>query len=155
MQTGDFSGGCQCGAVRFSATRLGRPSICHCRMCQKATGNFFAPLVTVYAEDFQWTRGTPHWFRSSAHIRRGFCSDCGTPLAYEHPKGLEITIGTFDQVAEIEPQVQVNRDCALPWIEALFDKPTVSQSADATSIVSFQHPDHDTLKWPPEVFARD
>ena len=38
------SGGCQCGAVRFHVARLGRPSICHCRMCQKAFGGFFGQL---------------------------------------------------------------------------------------------------------------
>ena len=40
------TGGCQCGAVRYSlrAARLGS-RICHCRMCQKAFGGFFGPLV--------------------------------------------------------------------------------------------------------------
>ena len=42
------SGGCQCGAVRYHFTgALGRASICHCRMCQKAFGSFGAPLVSV------------------------------------------------------------------------------------------------------------
>ncbi len=50
-----FTGGCQCGAVRFRAERLGRASICHCRMCQKAFGGFFGPLVTAYG--VEWTRG--------------------------------------------------------------------------------------------------
>lgn len=155
MHEGEFSGGCQCGAIRFHGTKLGRPSICHCRMCQKATGNFFAPLVTVYPGDFQWTRGTPHWFSSSAQIRRGFCHKCGTPLAYEHPNGLEITIGAFDHPAAIEPQVQVNHDRALPWIDNLFDKPMVRQGLDESNVVSYQHPDHETAHWPPEVFAHD
>ncbi len=34
-----LTGGCQCGAVRFRAAHLGRASLCHCRMCQKAFGN--------------------------------------------------------------------------------------------------------------------
>ena len=43
-----YSGGCQCGAVRFRVEgALGDASICHCRMCQKASGNFYQPLVSV------------------------------------------------------------------------------------------------------------
>ena len=41
------TGGCQCGRVRYRAAALGRMSLCHCRMCQRATGNAFAPLVTA------------------------------------------------------------------------------------------------------------
>ena len=40
-----LTGGCQCGAVRYAL--LEEPTgahICHCRMCQKAFGSFFAPL---------------------------------------------------------------------------------------------------------------
>jgi hypothetical protein len=34
-----ITGGCQCGAVRYRIEGdLGRASICHCRMCQKAFG---------------------------------------------------------------------------------------------------------------------
>ena len=74
-----LTGGCQCGAVRFSARRLGRASICHCRMCQKAFGSFFGPLVTAFG--VSWTRGEPGWFQSSNKVRRGFCAQRGTPLA--------------------------------------------------------------------------
>ena len=43
-----YSGGCQCGKVRFRVEgALGDASICHCRMCQKASGNFYLPLVSV------------------------------------------------------------------------------------------------------------
>ena len=78
---GQFTGGCQCGAVRFSAKRLGRASICHCRMCQKAFGSFFGPLVTAFG--VVWTREEPNYFQSSSKFRRGFCAKCGTPLTYE------------------------------------------------------------------------
>ena len=43
-----ITGGCQCGAVRYRTESLGRPSICHCRMCQKAFGAFYGPLVTAH-----------------------------------------------------------------------------------------------------------
>ena len=65
-----ITGGCQCGAVRFRIARLGRASICHCRMCQKAFGSFFGPLVT--AKGLEWTRGAPARFESSnARLLRG------------------------------------------------------------------------------------
>lgn len=148
-----YSGGCQCGAVRFRASRLGRPSICHCRMCQKAFGGFFSALVTADQAHLQWTRGQPAWFRSSQKVHRGFCNKCGTPLSYRHPTGIELAIGAFDQPENFEPQIQVNHEQRLPWIDSLFEKPAL-QSPEAQaffdSIENWQHPDHDTDHWPEE-----
>ena len=74
------TGGCQCGGVRLRVTDpLGRANICHCRMCQRATGNAFAPLVTARGVTFN---GKPGRFASSDVAERGFCSNCGTPLVY-------------------------------------------------------------------------
>ena len=147
---GVFTGGCQCGAVRFRAEKLGRPSICHCRMCQKASGGFFGAFVTADQAHLTWTRGQPSLFRSSAKVKRGFCNRCGTPLTYHHPGGVEITICAFDQPELLEPQVQVNHDKRLPWLDTLFDKPLAAQSLDEAEMVSYQHPDHDTAEWPPK-----
>ena len=85
----DVSGGCQCRAVRYHATEmLDNSHICHCRMCQKAVGNIFAALVAAPREAITWTRGEPARFRSSDHVDRGFCRNCGTPLFYEDDFGL-------------------------------------------------------------------
>ncbi|MFM9857291.1 GFA family protein [Pseudoxanthobacter sp. M-2] len=79
-----LTGGCQCGAVRYAVTaEPEKPSICHCRMCQKAFGAYFAPLASVKKAAFEWTRGQPTRFRSSSLVSRGFCALCGTPLTYE------------------------------------------------------------------------
>lgn len=145
------TGGCQCGAVRFRVKgKLGRPSICHCRMCQKQFGSFFSALVTV-PEGVEWVREEPSYFQSSVNIDRGFCARCGTPLTYRHPDGLEIAIGTFDDRSDLSPQVQVNHAFRLPWVEQIFDAPVLSQveqSARQEQIISFQHPDHETENWP-------
>ncbi|CVI55759.1 conserved hypothetical protein; putative Glutathione-dependent formaldehyde-activating (GFA) [Agrobacterium deltaense NCPPB 1641] len=150
MSEAGFSGGCQCGAVRFHAGKLGRASICHCRMCQKHFGNFFGALVSADQAHLTWTRGQPSLFRSSAKIHRDFCNKCGTPLTYHYPGGVEIAIGAFDEPERIEPQVQVNFHKRMPWIEQLFGKPAMEQGVDEAEITSYQHPDHDTQVWPPE-----
>jgi hypothetical protein len=143
-----LTGGCQCGAIRFSCTGLGRASICHCRMCQKAFGNAFGPLVT--AKDLVWTKGEPKRFQSSNKVRRGFCADCGTPLTYEF-EGFEteIAIGAFDDPAPIRPVIQIHPEKRLPWCEGLFDLPGLTpEQAEKRAVVyaglaSLQHPDHD------------
>ncbi len=152
MSGGALSGGCQCGAVRFRAARLGRASICHCRMCQKAFGGFFGPLVTVH--DLQWTRGQPKYFASSNKVRRGFCADCGTPLSYEYGGPPEIAIGAFDNPEVAAPVIQVNPADKLSFFDGICSlpvrPPAEQPEAEAfkASIVSFQHPDHDTSEWP-------
>ncbi|MCA9579967.1 MAG: GFA family protein, partial [Myxococcales bacterium] len=101
-----ITGGCQCGAVRYRCDSLGRASICHCRMCQKAFGGFYGPLVTGIG--FRWTRGAPAHFRSSNKISRGFCAACGTPLTYDWGGDLEISIGSLDDPEQAPPTIQVN-----------------------------------------------
>ncbi len=152
-----YTGGCQCGAVRFSVGRLGRGSICHCRMCQKAFGGFFGPLVSSF--DVTWTRGGPKYFESSDKIRRGFCADCGTPLTYGeinpvagHP--VEIAIGAFDDPTVAAPAIQVNLTDKLAFFDTLAQLPVrteypVEWQRFMETLVSYQHPDHDTDRWPP------
>ncbi len=150
-----YSGGCQCGAVRFRVEgALDRPSVCHCRMCQKAFGNFYAPLATVPRNGLTWTRGEPKRFRSSSHVHRGFCAECGTPLTFEAPDGIALAIGAFDQPEEIAPTIQWGIESRLPYVDGVPDLPGEATEADITSapyladLENFQHPDHDTDHWP-------
>ncbi len=152
-----YSGGCQCGAVRFRVEgALTGVSICHCRMCQKAFGNFYAPLATVPKGGLAWTRGEPKRFRSSSHVARGFCADCGTPLTFEAPEGISLAIGAFDDPGEVAPTVQWGMESKLPFVDGLAGLPGHRTEEDLPSIPyladlrSFQHPDHDTDAWPPE-----
>ena len=152
--SGMASGGCQCGAVRFRGSKFGRSSICHCRMCQKAFGSIFAILVTVH--DLEWTRGAPRYFQSSNKVRRVFCADCGTPLSYDYGGPIEIAAGAFDDPSVVPPTIQVNPAEKLPFFDGICALPTraagVEPNAEAfkASIISYQHPDHDTAAWPPK-----
>ena len=150
-----FSGGCQCGAIRFRAGRLGRASVCHCRMCQKAFGGFFGPYVD--AVDLEWTRGAPKYFASSNKARRGFCPECGTQLTFETEKWVvNVAIGAFDHPEEIDPTIQVGLASKLPYTDHLAELPHRAPEDAAkmaefyASVASNQHPDHDTAVWPPK-----
>ena len=154
------SGGCQCGRVRFRAAGLlDNPHVCHCRMCQKATGNFFAALVGVPLTDFQVTRGIPAEFHSSEKVCRGYCRDCGTPLYYRHHDShhISMSIGAFDAPASIPLNFQLGMEGRLPQIDQLpglqhFGATEDEMPEEATQIrrTNNQHPDHDTDEWEPK-----
>ena len=86
-----LTGGCQCGAIRFALSAPPvKVSICHCRMCQKASGAPFASFADIERTDFTWTRGQPAAFRSSSIAMRDFCKECGTPLSFRRTDGPRI-----------------------------------------------------------------
>lgn len=150
-----LTGGCQCGAVRYVCESLGRASICHCRMCQKAFGSYFGPFATAHG--LTWTRGKPKYFQSSNSARRGFCGECGTPLCYNPAPGhYEMALGALDRPQDFPPAIQVMPEQAMPWFGTLAGLPTFPEEDQAKfaayfgAIVSRQHPDHDTDAWPPE-----
>jgi hypothetical protein len=154
-----FSGGCQCGAIRYRICgALTNAHLCHCRMCQKAAGNYFMTLANVQRPDFTVTRGEIAWFASSAAARRGFCRDCGTPLVYDglDSPHINITLGSLDNPAAVEPEIQVGVESKMPWFSRLdsleawrtedgFD-PAALARIETTQRV---HPDRDTKEWPP------
>ena len=120
------TGGCQCGAVRYAAhAPLEKVHYCHCRMCQRATGNLFAALAGVPADRLEWLRGEPAWFASSSVARRGFCCRCGTPLsfAYNDAARIYVTIGSLDDPAAVRPERHYGIESRLPWLHIADDLP--------------------------------
>ncbi|KRA65835.1 aldehyde-activating protein [Caulobacter sp. Root655] len=149
--TEPLTGGCQCGAVRFRISNrenggeIGRASICHCRMCQKAFAGPFGALVTVSAADLVWTRGAPAHFQSSDQVRRGFCAACGTPLTFDYsPDGVDLAVFAFDDPSKVQPVVQLAVEGRPAWMEHLADMPVRPPLGPSGPVASRQHPDHDT-----------
>jgi len=144
------SGGCQCGAVRFRVDGpLGRASICHCRMCQKAFAGPFGALVSVQVADLTWTRGAPAHFQSSNLVRRGFCRDCGTPLTFEWSEDvIDLAVFALDDPSAATPVVQLAVEARAPWIDHVAAMPVRAPSGPPRHVVSRQHPDHHVDDWP-------
>lgn len=159
-----WTGGCQCGAVRYEfRQRPDNPSLCHCRMCQKQAGNYFAAWAGSHRDNFRLTRGRIAHFRSSADADRGFCRDCGTPLTYEFLSSprVDVTIGSLDRHAEFKPARNIGAEGMAPWWDEMTHWPTTSTGEGDNGVgdtpgryemiktSNQQHPDHDTAHWPP------
>jgi len=120
VKTPAATGGCQCGAVRYALYVAPQNAhVCHCRMCQRATGGLFAALVGAPKSDFAWTQGAPAFFASSNLAQRGYCRDCGTPLsfAYDTPEArLYVTIGSLDAPEATPVIIQYGVESRLSWV---------------------------------------
>ncbi len=156
-----LTGGCQCGAVRFSCELPpDNVHVCHCRMCQKAVGGPFAVICPVLKSAFSVTRGEISWFHSSDLARRGFCRGCGTPMIFDYPEypDIGVLVGCFDNPSALPPVVQYGSESRVSWFASLTslpgDAPTyaVDPNGDLPRIQASnrQHPDHDTHVWPPK-----
>jgi hypothetical protein len=146
-----LTGGCQCGAIRFALNAAPvKISICHCRMCQKASGAPFASFADIEKSEFSWTRGQPAAFRSSTIAERDYCRDCGTPLSFRRIDGprIEIMTGTFDRPDRLVPTRQFGTESRLGWVVGIANLPSQTTAQNygpdkMATITSHQHPDHD------------
>jgi len=87
-----LTGGCLCGALRFTVTGpVEPPFACHCRDCQRQSGNYWA-AITAPRSQVEIT-GEVGWISISPLARRGFCPGCGGFLFWEPADGASIDIG--------------------------------------------------------------
>ncbi|MEP7031346.1 MAG: GFA family protein, partial [Pseudolabrys sp.] len=86
----------------------------------------------------------------------GFCVQCGTPLTFDYGGPIEVAAGAFDDPNVVPPTIQVNPADKQPFFDGICTLPVRAAGAEPkaeafkASIVSHQHPDHDTVQWPPQ-----
>lgn len=101
-----MTGGCACGRIRYTAeTEDDGAYLCHCRMCQRATGNVSIALKTLNRADLVW-HTEPDWYASSPIARRPYCRECGTSLgfAYVDSDKIDVTVGSADDPSPFRPK---------------------------------------------------
>jgi len=104
--TDTVTGGCACGRVRYSVSIEDDDAhLCHCRMCQRATGSVSIAFKGVKKADVSWER-EPDWYVSSPIARRPFCRECGTSLGFAFPDSdtMDLTVGSFDDPSRFVPR---------------------------------------------------
>lgn len=84
MATGEKTGSCLCGAVRYEVNGPLRDSIaCHCEQCRKTSGHYVSATAVLKTDlTLSESRGLK-WYKSSENARRGFCSECGSSLFWD------------------------------------------------------------------------
>jgi len=102
-----MTGGCACGKVRFTAqVEPDEAYLCHCRMCQKATGSVSIAFIHAQLDAIQWD-GDPDWYDSSPIAVRPFCATCGTSLGFKFKEGsdkMDLTVASFDDPTPFKPK---------------------------------------------------
>ena len=101
-----MTGGCACGRVRFTASVDNDDAyLCHCRMCQRASGSLSIAFVNLPQARIAW-EGEPDWFDSSPIAERPYCRECGTSLGFRYKEGsdkMDLSVAAFDDPARFRP----------------------------------------------------
>jgi hypothetical protein len=102
-----MTGRCACGRVRFEAEIDSDDAyLCHCRMCQRATGSVSIAFKSVKRAKVRW-EADPDWYESSPIARRPYCSRCGTSLGFLFNEGsdkMDLTVAAFDEPERFRPK---------------------------------------------------
>ena len=120
---GDISGGCLCGAVRYSTSaEPAMIAVCHCADCQKQSGSPFSVNVLVPGDQVEMAGETLTQYKvngtSGQNVTRNFCNRCGSPLStvLDAFGGLAaIKSGTLDDSSWVEPTIQIWCDSSRSW----------------------------------------
>jgi hypothetical protein len=118
-----FTGGCACGALRYTCSGAPKLSLnCHCRDCQRLSGSAYLAAIIVDRTTFHVTQGVLTLYTVTAANgmtkRQGFCARCGAPVVVmldERPHIIAIAVGSLDDPGRYRPLADMWVASAQPW----------------------------------------
>jgi hypothetical protein len=125
--TETFSGGCSCGAVRYTlASRPLFTNCCHCLDCQKQTGGAFAINAMIETDRISITSGAdqiqivemPSPSGRGHEIHR--CAKCEVALWSNYGRRTYlrfVRVATLDTPHAIEPDAHIFTRTKVPWVK--------------------------------------
>ena len=127
------SGGCLCGAVRYTVNGPLRPVIlCHCEQCRRTSGHFVAGTACRPQHLSVDEQGALKWYRSSETAERGFCQECGSSLFWkpDHGEHLSVMAGTLDTPTGLQSIAHIYADGASDYFPFDNELPRFSGDLD-------------------------
>ncbi len=143
-----FSGGCSCGAIRYTCTAEPYVSyVCHCTACQKRTASAFGISIQVPADGLTIDKGTPKTririADSGNQLIQHFCGDCGSSLFGTSAARKHITVvyaGTLDDPSWVPIMANIWADSALPWVTMAPDTERFAKAPDFSKHYAARQP---------------
>ncbi|NND50478.1 MAG: GFA family protein [Rhizobiales bacterium] len=127
--TAVLTGGCQCGAVSYSAAAQPQGYACHCLDCQKQSSSAFGISIPMDAADLS-VEGPLECFiktaDSGAQTDCFFCSHCGSRIYHEgksRPGKVTVKGGTLDDTSKLVLTGHVWVSRKQPWLDLDPDLP--------------------------------
>lgn len=119
-----MTGGCRCGAVRYTLTVEAMPGTyaCHCTICQRSTGASFAHQMPVREEALAVTgelvTAEMPTLSGGRSVHR-YCANCLTRLFNTNsawPGIAVVRAGTIDGSELLSPRFHIYVSTKQPWI---------------------------------------
>lgn len=132
---GMVSGGCLCGAVRFTAT--GEPyrvGLCHCMDCRKNHGALFHASA-IFPEAAVTLTGNWQTYRD-----RSFCPTCGSPVFGHIGDEIGLNLGTFDAPDQFRPTYELWTIRREGWLPEFAGVRRFHRDRDTASPTETQNP---------------
>ena len=102
-----MTGGCACGRVRFTAAvEPDEAYLCHCRMCQRATGSVSIAFSSAKLDGIDGT-ASPTGTTARRSPGGPICRECGTSLGFAFKEGsdkMDLTVAAFDDPSPFTPK---------------------------------------------------
>lgn len=121
--TESVSGGCLCGAIRYTVNQPVQNMIaCHCSHCRKASGGGASYNLPLAASAVTFTQGKTKVYTdtpaSGSPLYRHFCPDCGSAIYSQRsamPGMLVLKAGTLDDTTHMKLVMNIWTQSAQPW----------------------------------------
>lgn len=115
--TRQLTGGCLCGAARYTvADEFRYAYICHCSQCRRTTGSAFKPFGGIERAKLKVTQGQIRIY-GDVMTHNAHCRTCASLLYSIVQEGTmaHVTYGTLDEPPSLAPQAHIFVASKAPW----------------------------------------